>query len=469
MELTPEQREIVDFPLRHGEILKVVAFAGTGKTTTLDHFARARPSLRLLYVAFNKSVQQEAERRFPSHVHCRTIHSLAWRSEGNRFRHKLAQQLRANQVMNWLNLDQHEVARFVVETLQNFLVSADPRVHGAHVPAIARSYFGPQSLPDFVQQARELWIRMSDPQQSEVPMLHDGYLKLYQLSQPQLPYHIILLDEAQDTNPVTAQLLLQQTCAKVMVGDPHQAIYQFRGAVDVLSQIPVQATRYLTQSFRFGPTIARTATRVLHQFKAESNAIRGADKRDQLGRVLETPFAYVARTNAALFDQATQYLGRQKLGFVGGIQGYQLPVITETWKLYEGRRKEVRDAYLKSFASYEALKEYATRAEDWEWLGRCRLVEKHQAAIPELVEELQREAVAIEEAEICFSTVHKAKGLEFSRVWLADDFPTLVREGRPIPREELAAEEINMIYVAATRAADKLQPNSRLQEFLDLS
>ena len=41
MELTAEQRDIVDFPLRHGEILKVVAFAGTGKTTVLEQFARA--------------------------------------------------------------------------------------------------------------------------------------------------------------------------------------------------------------------------------------------------------------------------------------------------------------------------------------------------------------------------------------------------------------------------------------------
>jgi hypothetical protein len=36
----------------------------------------------------------------------------------------------------------------------------------------------------FVQQARELWVRMSDPQH-EIPMLHDGYLKLFQLSKPE--------------------------------------------------------------------------------------------------------------------------------------------------------------------------------------------------------------------------------------------------------------------------------------------
>ena len=88
--------------------------------------------------------------------------------------------------------------------------------------------------------------------------------------------------------------------------------------------------------------------------------------------------------------------------------------------------------------------------------------------VPELVEEMLEQSVAQEEAEVLCSTVHKAKGLEFAQVFLADDFPILVREGRPLPREELATEEVNMIYVAATRAIDRLQPNSRLQSFLDI-
>ena len=138
------------------------------------------------------------------------------------------------------------------------------------------------------------------------------------------------------------------------------------------------------------------------------------------------------------------------------------------WKLFEGRKKEVRDPYLKTFSSYEALRDYATQVEDFEWLGRCRLVEKHQGMIPELVEEMLEQSVAQEESEVLFSTVHKAKGLEFAQVFLADDFPVLVREGRPLPREELDTEEVNMIYVAATRAIDRLQPNSRLQSFLDI-
>ena len=36
------------------------------------------------------------------------------------------------------------------------------------------------------------------------------------------------------------------------------------------------------------------------------------------------------------------------------------------------------------------------------------------------------------------------------------------------PATKTATEEVNMIYVAATRAIDRLQPNSRLQSFLDI-
>ena len=77
------------------------------------------------------------------------------------------------------------------------------------------------------------------------------------------------------------------------------------------------------------------------------------------------------------------------------------------------------------------------------------------------------QSVTQEEAEVLFSTVHKAKGLSLpkcfwqmtSRFWYVKDVPC---------REELATEEVNMIYVAATRAIDRLQPNSRLQSFLDI-
>ena len=38
-------------------LVKLVAFAGTGKTTTLVGYAQARPNKRILYLCYNKSVE----------------------------------------------------------------------------------------------------------------------------------------------------------------------------------------------------------------------------------------------------------------------------------------------------------------------------------------------------------------------------------------------------------------------------
>src|SRR3954468_5839342 len=69
---------------------RVLAFAGSGKTTALRLLAEADPC-PALYLAYNKAAQLEAQRRFPAHVACRTVHSLAFRATGMAAqRHRLA-------------------------------------------------------------------------------------------------------------------------------------------------------------------------------------------------------------------------------------------------------------------------------------------------------------------------------------------------------------------------------------------
>ena len=49
---------------------------------------------------------------------------------------------------------------------------------------------------------------------SVFPVTHDTYLKLFQLSHPDLSkrWDTILFDEAQDANPVTSVFVLNQPC-----------------------------------------------------------------------------------------------------------------------------------------------------------------------------------------------------------------------------------------------------------------
>lgn len=78
MNLTDEQSNAVDL-FKTSRALKISAFAGTGKTSTLTAVAKST-SKSGLYLAFNKSTASEAKAKFPPSVDCKTTHSLAFRA-----------------------------------------------------------------------------------------------------------------------------------------------------------------------------------------------------------------------------------------------------------------------------------------------------------------------------------------------------------------------------------------------------
>lgn len=97
MSLTPtdEQSAIIHW---QGQKLVVNAFAGTGKTSTLVQYALANPDSRMLYLAYNRSVRDEAERKFPFNVECKTSHQLAWSRFGKHYQKRLVASLSGRKV-----------------------------------------------------------------------------------------------------------------------------------------------------------------------------------------------------------------------------------------------------------------------------------------------------------------------------------------------------------------------------------
>ncbi|CAM9469278.1 unnamed protein product [Choristocarpus tenellus] len=130
--LTSEQRRIVLTNLKPGEVLSVVAFAGTGKTTCLRAYAMARPHLKVLYLAFNVSVRDEAAATFPPNVSCKGVHQLAFAKTGWRFSSKMTEELREGVVADFLKIPL-SVAQLVIQTLSNFFASAAPDIDPEHV------------------------------------------------------------------------------------------------------------------------------------------------------------------------------------------------------------------------------------------------------------------------------------------------------------------------------------------------
>jgi superfamily I DNA/RNA helicase len=308
---------------------------------------------------------------------------------------------------------------------------------------------------------------MQDVDNEEVPMPHDGYLKLFQLSKPTLNYDAILLDEAQDTNPVIAALLLNQNCARVLVGDPHQQIYTWRGAVDMMDRI--EATRYaaLTNSFRFNQTVADAANHLLRSFKGEERTITGVANTGSFEDA-QIPYTMLARTNAGLFDEAVSHYRRHDIGFLGK---YSLPfdALQDAYYLREGKPKYVKDPMLKSMGNYDEMKSYAQTVEDVELLSLCKVMDNYeQVDIPSMLDRIYDKMVdEPSDADVILTTAHKAKGLEFQHVKLADDFQRLMDEEEIIPAPSLEPEEINVLYVAMTRASHTLELHHDMKSFLD--
>jgi superfamily II DNA or RNA helicase len=77
-ELTDEQKKCVE-KTRHGKDLKIKAFAGSGKTSTLVAISRELLG-KGLYLAYNKAIAADAVKKFPSYVDCKTAHSIAYRA-----------------------------------------------------------------------------------------------------------------------------------------------------------------------------------------------------------------------------------------------------------------------------------------------------------------------------------------------------------------------------------------------------
>jgi len=497
MELTQEQKLIIQKDLYDREIMKINAYAGVGKTSTLYEYAKVRPYQKFLYVAFNKSVQEEAKSKFPPNVECRTSHSLAWWGFGSEYQHKLVTNIKANEIRRLFNLDNYRIAKDILDTVNKYIVSADTSISSIHFPVSvnielkklvpielkkalseAKTEERKKDVNEIIQRgmnkeaekvisyANELWNIMCDKENTQIGMIHDGYLKLFALSSPNLyKYDSILFDEFQDANAVTVDFVMQQRASKICIGDFFQQIYQFRGAVNALERINADYDFYLTNSFRLGQPIANLANNLLSTFKKETHKIIGKNTTGELGYV-DGKHTIISRTNANLFKNAIRNLGK-KLGFVGGVYGYKFDLLEDTYYLECGEHSSIKNGYIRSFSSFEDFESFAKDTQDAELLMRIRIVKEFGSEIPILIKRIQKQTQRdIKDADIIFTTAHKSKGLEFDNVKLSNDFTSLITDTNQIDLK-LPPEELNLIYVALTRTLKILQINQKLDDFLN--
>ncbi|KAM4812248.1 F-box DNA helicase 1 isoform X1 [Urocitellus parryii] len=504
IQLTHEQQLILNHKMEPLQVVKIMAFAGTGKTSTLVKYAEKWSESRFLYVTFNKSIAKQAELVFPSNVICKTFHSMAYGHVGRKYQLK--------KKLNLFKLTPFMVnsvlaegkggfirAKLVCKTLENFFASADEELTIDHVPIWCKNSQGQRVMVEQseklngVLEASRLWDNMrklGECKEEAYQMTHDGYLKLWQLSKPLLAsFDAIFVDEAQDCTPAIMNIVLSQPCGKIFVGDPHQQIYTFRGAVNALFTVPHTHVFYLTQSFRFGVEIAYVGATILDVCKrVRKKTLVGGNHQSGIRGDAKGQVALLSRTNANVFDEAVRVTEGEvpsRIHLIGGIKSFGLDRIIDIWILLqpeEERKKQnlvIKDRFIRRWVhkeGFSGFKRYVTAAEDKELEAKIAVVEKYSTRIPELVERIGK--CHIEDwdfAEYILGTVHKAKGLEFDTVHVLDDFvkvPCARHNLAQLPHfrvESFSEDEWNLLYVAVTRAKKRLIMTKSLENILTLA
>lgn len=466
---TEEQRDARRKFHRRGS-LKINALAGSGKTTTLKLIAKSEKNRQGHYLAFNRAIADEAAATFPSSVTCKTTHALAWRTIKEKYSfspRKLNNSMKPRQLASVLKLNAQDYgddsdlflngvqrAFLASRTVTKFCHSDAEEITTAHVPDYGRLKFEPKEVKarveaDVVELAKHLWTRMTQPF-DEVYLGHDGYLKLWILQHPILPTDYILVDEAQDTNPAVLGMLRRQPAQLVFVGDRFQQIYEWRGAINAMSKVTTDYDAHLTQSFRFGDTIASEASEVIASLGA-TQPLRGNPATLSTINGIQAPNVVLSRTNFMVINSVIEALNRGQRPFVvGGVQ-HLLNLVSDVYRLQKGEPAETPELF--GFSDWLQVVAFSETEEGQDLRTFVHLVEHHgKAKLWAVLNQTHKDEVT---ADIFLSTAHKAKGREWSSVELTDDFLSDQLE----ESLEAAEAEARLFYVAITRAQQNLIVN----------
>jgi len=489
MTLTKEQTDIIN---AKESSFKINAVAGSGKTTTLLEYAQNNQDLKILYLAYNKSLQTSLQSKLKEyqlkHMQISTIHSLAYRKT-QAFQYKLCSDLKVQVIEQALceyervTNQRHSyfpIAEYLalIKDLVNFYCNS------SHIPldvALLNKY---RKLSDLDAKVLELLNKdenrtlthlkhiLSSMKNKQCEATHDFYLKMFYLNKnlcSNLGYDLILVDEAQDISDVMIGIVEAQNCRRIYIGDSFQQIYSFRYAINALHKIDLPQFD-LSKSFRFGNNYAKKLEESLNTlYESRSKTllkISGVDTDTKTGAKsidFSQQVCVIARTTFGLIQKIIHFINdNKKIYFEGGYSSYSFmnQTVYSIFYLKEKKLDKVTLPEIRDFESMKELEEFSKDTKNQDYLNVIKFVNTYGDNIFEINKKIKEKLTTIKKnADIIFTTTHKSKGLEYDQVIMADDYIT--KKDIDNPKNKISflrtIEELNIYYVAATRAKKAIE------------
>lgn len=292
----------------------------------------------------------------------------------------------------------------------------------------------------------------------------------------------VLVDEAQDTNPTRralARMVRKPGARFVAVGDPHQAIYGFTGADnDSLQQIQTTFDAIhlpLTVTYRCPKAVVRHAQQWVSHIQSHEASKEGqvvtmayADVLEKMIRIPRSQYsetAFLCRLNKYLVGLCFKMI---RLGMPAKIEGREIGTglvkLATRWK--SCKTVSGLETKLREYMDKEVTKAIAD--------GKTAIADRVTDQVETLLVMIERareqkldrvtdlEVMIVEmfadnvagKGLITLCSTHKSKGLEWDTVYLLGRDQLMPSKFAVQPWQ--VDQEINLIYVAVTRAKDTL-------------
>ncbi|MFE0472484.1 UvrD-helicase domain-containing protein [Streptomyces sp. NPDC058947] len=515
MQFTEEQQNAIDLAAK-GQSFSLVAPAGSGKSATAVGIGARLKGSKMLYLVYNKSAKLDAEEKFRkagmSWVDVRTTSSIAWRAYADKrnfesvhgraraeqiadaYKARMdpkAQAIPARVVAQRMKLkdidfgdnvflDAYTQAKLAYDTIERFCNSSRPKITTRDVPLVilgADERAVEAARKHVATLAHKLWLRSIEPDSNLRFTMNYAFKLVSSDPAKDFGYDVVLVDEAQDSNDATMQFLRHQKSAQaILIGDPAQALYAWRGATDQILRFDGPRL-HLTQSFRFGEAVAEEARKHLAH-TGTGVTIKGLPTIDD--RVTEGqmphPDVVLTRSNAGAMEWAMSYLSvGKRVALVRGKEQIKNLAYAAA-ALMKGERPN--DLELSHFTTWAELVEFSDEPGGGQYKPLVRLVQAYGVGkLIDACEKLKDYTPRYPQHDVAISTCHSIKGLEWHRVQIGDDFrepPPVVMSAdgernelsASVPKADLADKtlepgvidrhEAMIHYVAVTRAKREL-------------
>ena len=455
----------------------IKSVAGSGKTWTGIQCCKRDKKSDIAYVAFNKHIQVELASKIDQpNVECLTYHGLGYKA--------------LRKVLKNVELDTNKLDSILDKLIPGSKWDVGYlKAQTGRLVSLAKQYGvwdqgGLEKLVDHhTLEIRGLEDRIYGlvtaalhecRRQSKIIDFDDMVWLPRELGIKMPKFDIMLIDEAQDTNLAQQWLALNSADRLVVIGDPHQAIYGFRGS-DVKSMDRIREEllktprgvrdRVLTETRRCPKGNVELAQKIVPNIKALDDAPQGSitsmDPRKAVDMMRPGDLA-LCRVNAPLMKTAYQLIKNDVKAVVRGrdIGNGVIKLIDKAEK--RAGTSDIKEVlrYAEDICRTDAEKYRATKNGENRAMAvldkfECLLhISTETSSTTEVKNRVNRLFSDFEDDgkpknAVVIGTVHRTKGLEANRVFVLS--PELI----PFPaskKEWEVQQERNLAYVAVTRS-----------------